>query len=146
MSTSVPAAPSAATAVPSSSAPPVIVNIDIVNDEVRLIGNSTSHVHRHFRFLATASTHVFETPPTSALDSEAFDTGDVFVHHTQGGPGASTARIWQFKEGGWVNVTHGYHEGKIHHPSIPGYVLVPSTRDVTPTYILLKSFMNRKRP
>jgi hypothetical protein len=149
VSTLIPAASSAATAPQSSSASPVIVKIEVVNDEVRSIGNNNSHIHDSFRFMATSSIHTFAAPPTTALDSEAgqtFRPGDVFLHYTQGGSGASTTFIWLFKEGMWVDVSDGYDQGTIHHPSIPAYVLVPSTRDgVTPTYILLKSFHGRKR-
>jgi len=143
----IPAASSAAMAPQRSSASPVIVKIEVINDEVRPIGNSHSHVHGNFRFMATSSSHTFAAPPTTALDSEAdqtFNPGDVFLHYTQG-PGGSGAFIWLFKDDKWVDVSDGYHQGTILHPSIPGYVLVPSTRDITPTYILLKSFISRKR-
>ena len=127
----------------------MIVKIEVVKDEVRSIGNSNSHIHGSFRFMATSSIHTFAAPPTTALDSEAdrtFSPGDVFFHYTQGGSGASTTCIWLFKEGMWVDVSDGYDQGTIHHPTIPGYVLVPSMRDVgTPTYILLKSFLGRRR-
>ncbi|EDR13432.1 uncharacterized protein LACBIDRAFT_323077 [Laccaria bicolor S238N-H82] len=138
----VPAAPIApAAAPPSSSAPPVTVEIEVVTDQVRTIGNNNSHVHGFFRF---------EAPPTSALEDQKFTYGDVFEHSTpdQGGgfEASTTFMIWQYREDTWVNVTDGYNHGKIHHPSIPGYVLVPSTaREPKPTYILLKSFNDRKR-
>lgn len=147
----VPAAPIApAAAPPSSSAPPVTVEIEVVTDQVRTIGNNNSHVHGFFRFVATYSLHSFEAPPTSALEDQKFTYGDVFEHSTpdQGGgfEASTTFMIWQYREDTWVNVTDGYNHGKIHHPSIPGYVLVPSTaREPKPTYILLKSFNDRKR-